>query len=164
MEVSLRINIIVFLGTKWAFWCKLQFLSIRKPWELQETKVNMLNQAAHLCPHAPGIPIAQSRNLAKHITAFFCPSGCLCKGEGSGAGAFPITGLNTSRTKIPVLKSVSGTTHTHFIRPVLTSQQTWRSTQFPQTQLPHAVRSQGRFFPMTLGFCLSFMEMLWMAS
>lgn len=40
-------------------------------------KINMLNQAAYLCPHDPDILIAQIRDLDKPVTASFCSLGCL---------------------------------------------------------------------------------------
>lgn len=170
MQVSLHINITIFLGTKFtSFWHKLHILSIRKASELQETKVNMLNQAAHLCPHAPGILIAQIRNIAKHITATFCPSRCLSKGEGSWANGIWCFSYYKVETQPGERFQSWSQCQGVLAQPMHTALQTCANVTADLKE--HTVSTDTtsscleisrKFFPMTLGFCFYFMGMFWM--
>lgn len=73
-----------------------------------------------------------------------------------GSGAFPITRLEHSQDKD---SSPEASTRVYWhnpctplYRPLLRSWQTWRSMQFPQTQLPLHVSYQGSFFQWPWGF------------
>lgn len=166
MQVSLQVNITIFLSTKLIepFGVNFNQESIRttgnKSKHVKPSSAFMSSCSWYSnCPAQPNI-----YQLSSVLQDAFEREKAV---QLMGSGAFPIARLKHSQDKDSSPEASvtrAQAMHTALCRPVLTSQQTWRSTHFHRHNFLLLWDLKEVFFPMTLGFCFYFMGMFCMVS